>query len=52
MEVGHHVNELVAPSHRIYWDLAFLIWGLAMVVAGWRLINAGKQETAYDEHRA
>jgi uncharacterized membrane protein len=37
----HHVNELVPPSRRVFWDTGFLIWGLVMIVAGWRL---GKQE--------
>jgi uncharacterized membrane protein len=48
----HHVNELVAPSQRVYWDIAFLIWGLVMIVVGWCLLKSGKQETAYADRRA
>jgi uncharacterized membrane protein len=30
----HHVNETVPREHWIYWDLGFLIWGVAMVLSG------------------
>ena len=30
----HHVNETVPPSQWIYWDLGFLLWGLAMLILG------------------
>lgn len=33
----HHVNELVPREQWIYWDVAFLVWGLAMLIGGWRL---------------
>jgi uncharacterized membrane protein len=33
----HHVNELVPPARRVFWDIGFLIWGGVMIVAGWRL---------------
>ena len=42
----HHVNETVARGQWIYWDLGFLIWGAAMLVGGWFLLQAGKQETS------
>ena len=31
----HHVNETVPAAQWIYWDLAFLLWGLAMLAGGW-----------------
>jgi uncharacterized membrane protein len=40
----HHVNELVPPSQRVFWDLGFLIWGLAMIVVGWLLVKQGREE--------
>jgi uncharacterized membrane protein len=48
----HHVNELVAHSQRIYWDMGFLLWGLAMIMIGWQLIKSGKQEAPYAQRRA
>ncbi len=42
----HHVNERVAPGQRIYWDIGFLAWGLAMIAGGWLLLRRGKAETA------
>jgi len=41
----HHVNELVPLSQRIYWDIAFLVWGAAMLVGGWALLRVGQRET-------
>ena len=40
----HHVNELVRSSQRLYWDIGFLAWGLAMLVAGWFLMQSGNRE--------
>jgi uncharacterized membrane protein len=40
----HHVNETAPPEQWIYWDIGFLIWGLAMLVGGWALYRAGKRE--------
>jgi uncharacterized membrane protein len=31
----HHVNETSPVTHWLYWDLGFLVWGAAMLVAGW-----------------
>ena len=40
----HHVNETVPREQWIYWDLAFLVWGAAMLIGGWLLLKSGKQE--------
>jgi uncharacterized membrane protein len=40
----HHVNETVPVEQRIWWDLAFLAWGAAMLIGGWALARAGEQE--------
>ncbi len=34
----HHVNETVPRGQWVWWDLAFLVWGAAMLLIGWRLI--------------
>jgi len=41
----HHVNELVDPSYRLYWDLGFLLWGATMLGIGWMLLKQGERET-------
>ncbi|CAN5617073.1 DUF2243 domain-containing protein [soil metagenome] len=41
----HHVNETVARSQWLYWDMGFLIWGAAMLVGGWLLWRAGQLRT-------
>jgi len=41
----HHVNELVPPVQRVYWDLGFLAWGAAMLVVGWSIMRSGQRET-------
>jgi uncharacterized membrane protein len=33
----HHVNESAPREQWVWWDLAFLVWGAAMVLAGWWL---------------
>ena len=33
----HHVNETVPREQWIWWDLTFLLWGVAMIVGGWWL---------------
>jgi uncharacterized membrane protein len=40
----HHVNETVPREQWLYWDLAFLIWGAAMLAGGWWLLRAGRRE--------
>lgn len=40
----HHVNETVARSQWIWWDLGFLVWGAAMLVGGWALARSGEAE--------
>lgn len=42
----HHVNELMPREQWIYWDVGFLAWGLAMLVAGWLLVRSGRAEQA------
>lgn len=42
----HHVNELVAPGQRLYWDIGFLAWGAVMLVGGLALLRTGRHETA------
>jgi uncharacterized membrane protein len=42
----HHVNETVAPQQWIYWDIGFIVWGVAMLLIGWLLWRAGVRETA------
>jgi uncharacterized membrane protein len=41
----HHVNETVPQTQWIYWDVGFLVWGALMLLVGWRLTQAGRQET-------
>ena len=36
----HHVNETVARSAWIWWDLGFLAWGAGMLVGGYWLCRA------------
>ena len=40
----HHVNEAVPVEQRGWWDLAFLLWGAAMLISGWVLARAGEQD--------
>jgi uncharacterized membrane protein len=42
----HHVNELVPREQWIYWDIGFLVWGAAMLIGGWFLLQAGRRATA------
>jgi uncharacterized membrane protein len=35
----HHVNETVSREAWIYWDIAFLVWGAAMLLIGWQLMR-------------
>jgi uncharacterized membrane protein len=39
----HHVNELVDPRYRIYWDIASILWGAAMLAIGWILLEQGQR---------
>lgn len=41
----HHVNETVPREQWIYWDIGFLVWGAAMLVGGWFLLQAGRCES-------
>ena len=40
----HHVNETVPVEQRGWWDLAFLLWGAAMLIGGWGLARAAEQD--------
>jgi uncharacterized membrane protein len=33
----HHVNETVSREYWLWWDLGFLVWGAAMLAAGYGL---------------
>lgn len=48
----HHVNETVPPAQWIYWDLGFLLWGVAMLVGGWLLMRTGEGRMARDGRMA
>lgn len=41
----HHVNELAAPADWLFWDIGFIAWGAAMLLAGWLLLRAGERES-------
>jgi uncharacterized membrane protein len=41
----HHVNETVPQSQWMMWDLGFLVWGAAMILAGAYLVRRGGRET-------
>jgi uncharacterized membrane protein len=41
----HHVNETVPREQWIYWDIGFLVWGAAMLIAGWWLVRSGQDQT-------
>ena len=43
----HHVNETAPREHWIFWDLAFLAWGAAMLTGGWLLLRAGRRASAH-----
>jgi uncharacterized membrane protein len=40
----HHVNELVDAGQRFAWDLGFLAWGAAMIIAGALSLRAGRAD--------
>lgn len=42
----HHVNETVARRYWVYWDLAFLAWGAAMLAGGWWLLQSRQRDKA------
>ena len=39
----HHVNETVPREQWIYWDVAFLVWGAAMLIAGWTMLRQARR---------
>lgn len=36
-------------SHQGLWDLAYLIWGAAMLIGGWLLARAGESEQVQEQ---
>jgi uncharacterized membrane protein len=48
----HHVNEMVDVSHRIYWDMGFILWGAAMFVIGGVLAKRGQREGGQEPREA
>lgn len=49
----HHVNETVPRDRWLWWDLAFLIWGAAMIIGGLRIGRSGTAEQdAAQQHGA
>lgn len=40
----HHVNETAPRDQWRWWDLGFLLWGLAMLIGGWVIASAGARE--------
>lgn len=38
----HHVNELVPKEQWIYWDIGFIVWGVAMIVVGYVYLQRGR----------
>ena len=38
----HHVNEIVDPAYRLYYDVTFLIWGALMLILGYILLGQGR----------
>jgi uncharacterized membrane protein len=41
----HHVNETVPREQWVWWDVGFLLWGVAMLLGGWLLLRKGRRET-------
>ncbi len=41
----HHVNETVPRDQWLWWDLAFIAWGAAMLLGGWSLWRRGAAES-------
>jgi uncharacterized membrane protein len=39
----HHVNETVPKEQWVYWDVAFLLWGAVMILAGFALLRTGRK---------
>lgn len=47
----HHVNELVDGTHRIYFDVGFIVWGASMLIIGWLLLRQGQRESEPEVQR-
>jgi uncharacterized membrane protein len=48
----HHVNETVPRAQWVYWDVGFLIWGAAMILAGFALYRSGQRTVPTSERPA
>ncbi|MDX2155920.1 MAG: DUF2243 domain-containing protein [Hyphomicrobiaceae bacterium] len=44
----HHVNEVGDPAFRLHWDVAFIAWGVIMVVLGTCLVGRRQDEGRAD----
>lgn len=43
----HHVrDDLPADAIPLAWDIGFLVWGVLMLAAGWRLIRSNQRPTS------
>jgi uncharacterized membrane protein len=48
----HHVNEKIFRADWVYWDMGFLAWGAAMLIAGWVLFQSGKRAQYHQVNHA
>ena len=48
----HHVNETVPREQWIYWDVAFLVWGGLMLIAGAVLLVLGRRASPGETARS
>jgi uncharacterized membrane protein len=39
----HHVRDDLPAGQRLFWDLGFLLWGLLMLLGGWRLTRRNRR---------
>jgi uncharacterized membrane protein len=44
----HHVNETAPREQWLWWDLAFLVWGMIMLAGGWILAVRSARRRAND----
>lgn len=44
----HHVNETVPQTQWALWDAGFILWGVAMLVAGWTLHLSARRREAVE----
>lgn len=46
----HHVNEIVGPAYRLYFDVTFLSWGASMLILGYILLGQGRDTQSDGEN--